>query len=99
MAKRETPPPAVRVGQVWADNDSRDTGRRMAVRSTHARRSEAFPHTDKALPHAFARCEVVRWSDTLGQWVGSGRFTWLAIHRMRPTRSGYRLVQDAPNEE
>jgi hypothetical protein len=68
--------PEVRVGQVWADNDSRSSGRTLRVDAVDVR---------------YAYCTVLTAGEPGGR---TGRHTRIALERMRPTSTGYRLVGD-----
>jgi hypothetical protein len=70
--------PDVRVGQVWADNDSRSAGRILRVDAVDVR---------------YAYCTVLTAARSGGR---AGRRTRIALERMRPISTGYRLVGDAP---
>lgn len=72
--------PAVRVGQIWADNDKRSHGRRIrivAVDSTHALVELYVP---RGAGHVHAK---------------PGRRTRIRLDRFRPTSTGYRLISDS----
>lgn len=84
----------VRVGQVWEDNDHRCKGRTMRV--------------DK-IWFGIAVCTILTNSDEVQRLLDEGhdwyrgqdsrgRRTEIAVRRMRPTSTGYRLVADAPSE-
>jgi hypothetical protein len=92
--------PTVRPGQIWADNDPRATGRTLRV-------DEIWPGewTDRLI----AVCTVLTNTDSTQRLVDDpvssvcrprdmrGRQTQIAVVRFaRPTSTGYRLVQDAP---
>ena len=64
------------VGQVWADNDPRAEGRTVRIDRIEGRFVWATVITDRP--------------ETLVSTVG--RKTRIAIQRLKPTRSGYRLV-------
>lgn len=90
-----TEQPTVRPGQIWADNDKRNEGRTLRV--------ETITHVD-GKPHT-VRCtiltntnEVQASLDAVGQRIYSdarGKQTHIRLDRMRPTSTGYRLIQDA----
>src|SRR5690606_34003686 len=74
----------IRVGQVWADNDSRGQGLRglrtlnvVAIEKGYVRR---------------AICEVL--TDWDGEPPQRAREVRIKVDRMRPTSSGYRLVEE-----
>lgn len=84
--------PDVRPGQIWADNDPRMVGRTLQVKSVHL---------------GNATCEVLTNAD----WVQAeldravlppavkdsrGRTTRIRVARFTDTRTGYRLIRDAP---
>ncbi|GAA3750285.1 DUF6354 family protein [Micromonospora maritima] len=71
--------PAVRVGQIWADNDKRSEGRLVkvtAVDSTHADVIAVDAHGEPSP-------SILR-----------ARRTRIRLNRFRPTSTGYRLVRD-----
>lgn len=79
----------VRPGQLWAATDPRHRGRTLRVQEIVG---------DKAL------CVVVSNTDRLQAAVNAGapgradmrgRFTRIRLDRLRPNRTGYRLVKDA----
>ncbi|MEU0443572.1 hypothetical protein ABZ202_28225 [Streptomyces sp. NPDC006186] len=70
--------PGVRVGQVWADNDSRSKGRTVRVDEIDAR---------------YAYCTVLTAATPGGR---TGQRTRIALERMRPTSTGYRLLDGTP---
>ena len=73
---------AVRPGQVWADNDRREKGRTVRVDSVDGR---------------FAYCTVLTARDNaLNPRVGHS--TRIAVNRMRPTATGFRLIGDVSEE-
>ncbi|GAA0918604.1 hypothetical protein [Nonomuraea longicatena] len=63
--------PRVQVGQVWADNDKRASGRTVRVENVDGR--------------------YVQVVDS------RGRRSRILIERMRPTSTGYRLLEEAPD--
>jgi hypothetical protein len=84
-----------RVGQIWSDNDSRMAGRMVRV--------EAVGDRDGGV----AVCRVLTNSDSQQQRLdagdptardGRGKLTEIAIRRMRPTSTGWRLVANAGDE-
>ncbi len=83
--------PEVRPGQVWADNDPRNRGRTLRVESVHA--------ADDHRSEPYARVTVQKVSRNVTRTeVGEKRT--ILLRRMRPTRNGYRLVEDvAPAEQ
>jgi hypothetical protein len=77
--------PAVREGQVWADNDRRSAGRHVLVlevvgefgaRPFSARVTQCAPDGTH----------------------GGGRESWIALRRFRPNSTGYRLVRDVGDQ-
>jgi hypothetical protein len=91
--------PDVRVGQIYADNDPRSEGRTLRV-------DDVRPGTDG---RPVAVCTILTNSaevqaaldDPTSGYRGQdprGRQTRIAVRRMAPTSTGYRLVQDAPGE-
>ena len=91
-----TDTPTVRVGQVWADNDSRADGRTLRVDTI-----EHSPGGDVAvctvLTNSHGQQERI---DRPAAWDrpkdARGKQTRVRIDRMRPMSAGYRLVKDAP---
>lgn len=89
-----TDQPTVRPGQIWADNDKRSEGRTLRV--------ETVINVD-GKPHS-ARCTVLTNSDNVQKSLDAGHLisvdargkkTTIRVTRMRPTSTGYRLIQDA----
>ncbi len=75
----------VRPGQVWADNDPRNAGRLLRVESVHP--------ADDHRSEPYARVTVQKVSRNVTRTeVGEQRT--ILLRRMRPTRNGYRLVED-----
>lgn len=81
--------PSVLPGQVWADVDPRRRGRTIRVEEITG---------DKSL------CMILTNTDQLQALVDAGapnrpdmrgRRTRVRLDRLRPTRTGYRLVRDA----
>lgn len=82
--------PVVRVGQVWADNDVRSTGRQIRVvevDATHATVELVDQRGRPARGHEDA------------QKAEPGRQTRIRLDRFRPTSTGYTLLQGAPTGE
>lgn len=80
--------PEVKPGQVWADNDWRSRGRTLRVLS---------------IDGEHAVCEVLtlsiqqqRMVDQGSAWANDvrGKTRRIALRRMKPTHTGYRLVED-----
>jgi hypothetical protein len=83
--------PQVRPGQVWADNDKRAEGRTLRV---------------DAVFGATALCTVLTNSNNVQRTLDTGtarlygnsdrrgKRVQVAVRRMRPTSSGYRLVSE-----
>lgn len=80
--------PDVRIGQVWADNDKRSTGRHLKV----------IAFTDfAAAAGGKPRSAVVVLCTPNGRTIytnGKARRTRIKLARFRPTSTGYRLVHD-----
>jgi hypothetical protein len=72
--------PDVRPGQTWADNDRRAAGRTVRV---------------ERVDDWYAHVVVVTNAAGAAQST-SGREHRILLSRMRPTSSGYRLIQDMP---
>ena len=75
--------PEVKVGQIWESTDPRQEGRRLQVQ--HVLYEGKF---------VIMRCIA----DTTGKEAPVksqiGKLTRIAVARLRPTRNGYRLVED-----
>lgn len=71
----------LRVGQVWADNDPRV--REFHGKERHLKIVDVYPNG--------ALCEVVQH----GNEKQIGRRTVILAKRFRPTKTGYRLLQDS----
>jgi hypothetical protein len=84
----ETEPIPVRVGQVWADNDKRSTGRHVRVVEVREK-------------HAVVELVAQRgraWSGLRSgeaQRAKPGRRTMIRLERFKPNSTGYRLIEDA----
>lgn len=92
----------VRPGQVWADNDPRTPGRTIRIDSVDGDTAVCTVLTNDDPSQALI--------DTHGSPGKSGRYlgriwvpgdrrgttTRVKLTRLRPTSSGYRLLQDAP---
>ena len=89
--------PEVKPGQVWADNDWRAKGRTLRV-----------DEVKKAVnsDHLYALCTVLTNSDSTQADLDSpagriwakdtrGKKVQIRVDRMRPTSTGYRLLEDA----
>ncbi|GHE33247.1 hypothetical protein GCM10017673_40220 [Streptosporangium violaceochromogenes] len=72
--------PPVRVGQVWADNDRRSTGRKVRVEEIHGTHAVVVQVDSRGVVDS--RMPVRR--------------TRIRLDRFRPTSTGYRLITDAP---
>ena len=84
----------VRPGQVWADNDPRATGRTLRVI-----RIEDHIHTAGSLTGkvSYAVCTVLTPPANYPKGRVGQQVT-IRVSRMRPTSTGYRLVQVMPEE-
>lgn len=71
--------PTVLPGQVWADNDPRESGRTLRVDTTDT-------------THAVCTVLTDRTQQRPGQ-PSAGKTTRIALRRFRPTSTGYRLTQ------
>lgn len=92
MSVRRHPLPVVEPGQVWADNDRRSNGRTVRVDRVV---------NDPTKGEQVAVCTVLTNSDRVQSFIGSGSNHFrdtrgttvrIAVRRMRPTSTGYRLV-------
>ena len=75
-------PSTVRPGQVWADNDKRSAGRQVRIVEVDATHALVELHIPRGIGDDHAK---------------PGRRTRIRLDRFRPTTTGYRLVEDAPN--
>lgn len=77
----------VRPGSVWADNDKRNPGRTVRVNLV-----------DKMYAYCTVLTETGGGEPTVGTGgiPGAERKVRIRLNRMRPTASGYRLIEDAP---
>ncbi len=78
--------PEIRVGQVWADNDPRAAGRLIEITEVH----DADDHRSEP----YVRVRVRKVSRNVARKEAGEQRTILQ-RRFRPTRNGYRLVEDA----
>lgn len=92
--------PTVRVGQVWADNDPRAAGRRVKVLrlyivQEHPRTGRYQRDYSRKVDVPFAECEVV--AERPGRIGAStlGRKVQIRTERMKPTTTGYRLIEES----
>lgn len=74
----------VRVGQVWADNDSRGYGRQVRVVELNDTHAVVELHRPRGVGHHGAN---------------RGRRTRIRLDRFRPTSTGYRLVEDVKEQQ
>jgi hypothetical protein len=94
-----TDTPNVRPGQIWADNDPRAAGRTLRVESVYYSHSK-----DKHV----ALCTILTNRDDTQAEIDHPTTSWyrpsdrrgtqtvIVVDRFRPTSTGYRLIQDAP---
>jgi hypothetical protein len=94
-----TDTPTVRPGQVWADNDPRAAGRTFRVDEIRHSPSMGRPVTV---------CTIMTNRDDTQAEIDHPTTPWyrpsdrrgaqtvIAVDRFRPTSTGYRLIQDAP---
>lgn len=85
--------PAVKVGQIWADNDPRSEGRTLRVDQfengwRYDRRSR------QTVPVRVACCTVLTPANEYPD-APTGHCVKIRVDRMQPTSTGYRLVSDA----
>lgn len=72
----------LKVGQIWADNDKRCSGRTVRI-------------DELELPEATgARAVCTVLTGVGGQRVASPRKVRILVSRFRPTSTGYRLLKD-----
>lgn len=77
--------PDVRPGQVWRDNDPRSGGRLIRVRSLHP--------ADDSHREPYVRVTVEKVGRNVAKREAGEQRT-IQQRRFRPTRNGYRLVED-----
>lgn len=78
-----TDPTVIRPGQIWQDNDKRSYGRKVRVVETDTTHALVELYVPRGAGHLHAK---------------PGRQTRIRLDRFRPTSTGYRLIQDAPEE-
>lgn len=84
------------VGQTWADCDSRNEGRTLRITAIDGEKAICEILTNDT------RTQEMLDSPTRPSWVDPaqsdrrGKVTRVALKRLRPTSTGYRLVTDAP---
>lgn len=86
-----TEQPDVRPTQIWADNDARSEGRTLRVDTI-----EDVRYCGGA-SHLTAICTVLTPANAYPTGR-AGHQVRIRVSRMKPTSTGYRLVQDAPEE-
>lgn len=89
---------SVRVGSVWADNDWRATGRTLRVDAVDydVRRGQRVAVCTVVTNTTHVQADL----DAGRHWAADrrGRTTRIAVERMRPTSTGYRLVSEGGAE-
>jgi hypothetical protein len=80
--------PKVRPGQVWADNDRRYEGRTLRVE-----RIEGLQAVCIVLTNSTNHQARIDKGDAWAQDT-RGKERHIALSRMKPTSTGYRLIQD-----
>jgi hypothetical protein len=96
--------PTVRVGQVWEDCDKRAKGRRVRIVEIRNIHIPGRGSVGTGTPHAAVELVSERGRPWSGLRPGEparaepGRRTTIRLDRFRPTSSGYRLVEDVPEE-
>ncbi|MGR6924264.1 hypothetical protein ACU635_59225 [[Actinomadura] parvosata] len=97
MTTSAAEPPAVRAGQVWADNDPRAAGRTLRVERLDGDQAicMVLTNSDSTQRHldAYARPRPHSNRPILRDTRGTLRR--IALSRFRPTSTGYRLVEDS----
>lgn len=84
--------PTVRPGQIWADNDWRSEGRTLRVERIDG---------DRVLCRILTNSDDQQWRLDNSAWRAQdrrGKTVSIALGRMRPTSTGYRLVQEAQSD-
>lgn len=82
----------VQPGQVWEDCDPRSEGRAVRVERLFRREGQKYACTEP-----YALCTVI--ADRKGARRSSvGRKVQIALRRLRPGSTGYRLVTPTTNE-
>jgi hypothetical protein len=86
----------VRPGQVWADNDPRSAGRTLRVDSIDGGKAICTILTNSSDEQAAIECPP----GSLGYTPKDtrGKTTRISLSRIKPTRTGYRLIE-APELE
>ena len=85
-------PITVRPGQVWADNDPRAAGRTLRVEQVNDGVATCTILTNSTNAQA-----ALDGEDSALTWMPKdtrGRIAEITAARMRPTRTGYRLIRD-----
>jgi hypothetical protein len=75
-------PIPVRPGQIWADNDKRCAGRQVRIVEVDSTHALVELHVPRAVGDDHAK---------------PGRQTRIRLDRFRPTTTGYRLAEEAPD--
>jgi hypothetical protein len=92
--------PDVRPGQIWADNDKRSKGRTLQVDQIIS---------DRTSGDLVAVCKILTNADSTQRELDDPKILWssrdmrgqrvrVKVSRMRPTSTGYRLMQDVPQQ-
>jgi hypothetical protein len=77
----------VRIGQVWADNDKRSSGRKVRIVEVDRTHATVELVSERGRPWSGLRPgEPAR--------AEPGRRTRIRLDRFKPTTTGYRLAQD-----
>ncbi len=71
--------PVPKIGQIWADNDPRSKGRTIRIVSVNER---------------FVQAETLTPAKGYISETSTGRITRIRVDRLRPSTTGYRLMQD-----
>jgi hypothetical protein len=86
-----TPPVPVEPGQIWADNDWRADGRTVRVDRIDGNKAICTVLTNR---HT-AQDQLDQHPNVVGIVDQRGKPTRIRLDRLRPTSTGYRLVQHA----
>lgn len=81
--------PPVRPGQAWADTDPRHRGRTIRVEEIVGEKALCIIVTNRHEQQALVDGGVANRPDM------RGRRTRIRLDRLRPNRTGYRLIKDA----
>lgn len=87
--------PEVRVGQVWADNDPRCAGRTLRVDTVDDHKVLCTVLTND--DHTQELVDNPSKHPWMNRNDRRGRTTRISLARFKPTSTGYRLIEEAPD--